>query len=64
MEKVSVKDAVIRFLQGRRHENLAESTIDKLKTIFEKQLRDTFAVEMLLAGVPQNRSQFCSGIRV
>ena len=36
-EKVSVKDAVMRFLKGKRNENLADSTIDKLKTIFEKQ---------------------------
>jgi integrase/recombinase XerD len=36
-EKVSVKDAVTRFLNSKRNENLAESTIEKLKTIFEKQ---------------------------
>jgi len=36
-EKVSVKDAVMRFLKSKRNENLADSTIDKLKTIFEKQ---------------------------
>jgi integrase len=36
-EKVTVKDAVARFLNSKRNENLAESTIDKLETIFEKQ---------------------------
>jgi integrase/recombinase XerD len=36
-EKISVKDAVARFLNSKRNENLAESTLDKLKTIFEKQ---------------------------
>jgi hypothetical protein len=36
-EKVSVKDAVTRFLNSKRNENLAEATIEKLKTIFEKQ---------------------------
>jgi integrase/recombinase XerD len=36
-EKISVKDAVTRFLNSKRNENLAESTIEKLKTIFEKQ---------------------------
>jgi len=34
-EKVSVKDAVSRFISSKRNENLAESTLDKLKTIFE-----------------------------
>jgi len=38
-EKVSVKDTVMRFLKSKRNENLADSTIDKLKTIFEKQTR-------------------------
>src|SRR3974390_1690539 len=37
-EKVTVKDAVGRFLKSKRNENLADSTIDKLKTIFEKQV--------------------------
>lgn len=36
-EKISVKDAVARFISSKRNENLAESTLDKLKTIFEKQ---------------------------
>ena len=36
-EKISVKDAVSRFITCKRNENLAESTLDKLKTIFEKQ---------------------------
>jgi integrase/recombinase XerD len=36
-EKISVKDAVTRFLNSKRNENLAESTVEKLKTIFEKQ---------------------------
>jgi integrase/recombinase XerD len=36
-EKMSVKDAITRFLNSKRNENLAESTLDKLKTIFEKQ---------------------------
>jgi integrase/recombinase XerD len=36
-EKVTVKGAVARFLNSKRNENLAESTLDKLKTIFEKQ---------------------------
>lgn len=34
---VTVKDAVARFLKTKRNENLADSTLDKLKTIFEKQ---------------------------
>ena len=36
-EKMAVKDAITRFLNSKRNENLAESTLDKLKTIFEKQ---------------------------
>ena len=36
-EKISVKDAVSRFITSKRNENLAESTLGKLKTIFEKQ---------------------------
>lgn len=36
-EKISVKDAVARFISSKRNQNLAESTLDKLKTIFEKQ---------------------------
>jgi len=36
-EKISVKDAVSRFISSKRNENLAESTLGKLKTIFEKQ---------------------------
>jgi hypothetical protein len=34
---VTVKDAVSRFLNSKRNENLADSTLDKLTTIFEKQ---------------------------
>ena len=34
---VTVKEAVARFLNSKRNENLADSTIDKLTTIFEKQ---------------------------
>ena len=34
---VTVKEAVRRFLNSKRNENLAESTLDKLSTIFEKQ---------------------------
>jgi len=34
---VSVKEAVARFLNSKRNENLADSTLDKLTTIFEKQ---------------------------
>ena len=37
-EKVTVESAVTRFLTSKRNENLAESTLDKLETIFEKQL--------------------------
>jgi integrase/recombinase XerD len=33
----TIKDAVTRFLKSKRNENLAESTLDKLTTIFEKQ---------------------------
>ncbi len=36
-EKIGVKDAVARFINSKRNENLAESTLDTLKTIFEKQ---------------------------
>jgi integrase/recombinase XerD len=36
-EPISMKDAIDRFLKTKRNENLAESTLDKLKTIFEKQ---------------------------
>ena len=36
-ENTSVKDAVSRFLSSKRNENLADSTLDKLTTIFEKQ---------------------------
>jgi integrase len=35
---VTVKEAVARFLNSKRNENLADSTLDKLTTIFEKQL--------------------------
>jgi integrase/recombinase XerD len=38
-EKISVKDAVARFINSKRNENLAESTLDKLKTTFEKQFQ-------------------------
>ena len=34
---VTVKEAVSRFLNSKRNENLADSTLDKLTTIFEKQ---------------------------
>ncbi len=34
---VTVKEAVARFLSSKRNENLADSTLDKLTTIFEKQ---------------------------
>jgi integrase/recombinase XerD len=34
---VTVKEAVARFLNSKRNENLADSTVDKLTTIFEKQ---------------------------
>ncbi len=34
---VTVKEAVARFLNSKRNENLADSTLDKLTTIFEKQ---------------------------
>ncbi len=34
---VTVKEAVARFLNSKRNENLADSTFDKLTTIFEKQ---------------------------
>ncbi len=36
-EPATVADAVARFLASKRNENLAESTLDKLTTIFEKQ---------------------------
>src|SRR5258708_36811263 len=34
---VTVKEAVARFLSSKRNENLADSTLDKLTAIFEKQ---------------------------
>jgi len=34
---VTVKEAVSRFLTSKRNENLADSTLDKLTTIFDKQ---------------------------
>jgi integrase/recombinase XerD len=34
---VTVTEAVTRFLNSKRNENLADSTVDKLTTIFEKQ---------------------------
>jgi hypothetical protein len=34
---VTVKEAVARFLNSKRNENLADSTLDKLTAIFEKQ---------------------------
>ena len=34
---VTVQDAVKRFLASKRTENLADSTLDKLTTIFQKQ---------------------------
>src|SRR5689334_14550159 len=37
LEKMAVKDAITRFLNSKRNENLAESTLDKLKTMFAKQ---------------------------
>jgi integrase/recombinase XerD len=36
-EPATIKAAVARFLSSKKNENLAESTLDKLKTIFEKQ---------------------------
>jgi len=36
-EAVTVETAVKRFLSSKRNENLADSTLDKLTTIFEKQ---------------------------
>ncbi len=39
-EVVTVQDAVKRFLASKRKENLAEPTIDKLTTIFEKHFLD------------------------
>ncbi len=36
-ENTGVKEAISRFISSKRNENLAESTLDKLKTIFEKQ---------------------------
>jgi integrase/recombinase XerD len=36
-EAVTVETAVKRFLASKRNENLADSTLDKLTTIFEKQ---------------------------
>jgi len=36
-EPTSVNDAVKRFFASKRNENLADSTLDKLITIFEKQ---------------------------
>ena len=35
---VTVKEAVARFLNSKRNENLAGSTLDKLTTIFEVEL--------------------------
>jgi len=35
--QVTVQEAVARFLASKRNENGAESTLDKLTTIFEKQ---------------------------
>jgi len=37
IEVVTIEDAVDRFLGSKRNENLAESTMGKLTTIFEKQ---------------------------
>lgn len=37
---VTVEDAVKRFLASKRNENLAESTMDKLTTIFKKHFLD------------------------
>ena len=34
---VTVKESVARFLNSKRNENLADATVDKLTTIFEKQ---------------------------
>jgi len=34
-EKISVKDGVSRFISSKRNENLAESTLGKLKTILK-----------------------------
>ncbi len=36
-ESISIANAVARFLASKRNENLAESTLDKLATIFSKQ---------------------------
>ena len=37
-EAVTIADAIARFLASKHNENLAESTIEKLATIFEKQV--------------------------
>jgi hypothetical protein len=34
---VTVKKVVARFLNSKRNENLSDSTLDELTTIFEKQ---------------------------
>lgn len=34
---LTIKESVTRFLKSKRNENLADSTLDKLTTIFEKQ---------------------------
>ena len=34
---ITIVDAIARFLASKRNENLADSTLDKLTTIFEKQ---------------------------
>jgi integrase/recombinase XerD len=65
---VTVKEAVTRFLNSKRNENLADSTVDKLTTIFEKQFlawtnsaRFTYITEITTADLEGFRDTWTDG---
>ena len=65
---VTVKEAVTRFLNSKRNENLADSTVDKLTTIFEKQFlgwansaRFTYTTEITTADLEGFRDTWTDG---
>jgi hypothetical protein len=41
---ITIEGAVARFLLSKKNENLAESTLGKLRTIFEKQFVSCFCI--------------------
>jgi hypothetical protein len=65
---VTIKEAVARFLNSKRNENLAASTLDKPTTIFEKQFlawTTSFRLRTLLRSrVPISKASVTRGAMV